>query len=111
MSTLTNSMALENGLALGLNINGENALGTKAKNIALFLAAPFIGLAYLLAFPVVGLGMIAWIACKALMNNEKARPVALLIAAPLIALVFVAAGPVVALGALVRIGCEALLKV
>jgi CheY-like chemotaxis protein len=29
------------------------------KNIALFLAAPFVGLAYILTFPIVGLGMLA----------------------------------------------------
>jgi hypothetical protein len=111
MTTLTNNMVLENGLVLGLNANREPTLAGKAWNIALFLAAPFIGLAYLLAFPVVGLGMIAWLAGKAIMKNEKARPVALLIAAPFITLVFVAVGPIVGLGALARIGCKALLKV
>jgi DNA-binding NtrC family response regulator len=30
------------------------------KNVALFFAAPFIGLAYAIAFPFVGLGMLAW---------------------------------------------------
>ena len=34
--------------------------GQAVKNIALFFAAPFIGLAYILAFPFVGLGMLAW---------------------------------------------------
>ena len=110
MTTYTNNLVLQNGLVLGGNTTSEETLGRKARNIALFLAAPFIGLAYLLAFPVVGLGMIVWIAGKAIMKNEKARPVALLIAAPFITLAFVAVGPIVGLGALVQIGCKALLK-
>lgn len=111
MTTLTNNLVLHNGLVLGANTHGAGTLGGKAKNIALFLAAPFIGLAYLLAFPVVGLGMIAWLAGKAVMKNDRTRPVALLIAAPFITLAFVTLGPIVGLGALARIGCKAVLKV
>jgi CheY-like chemotaxis protein len=83
---------------------------SRAKNIALFLAAPFIGLAYLLAFPIVGFGMLAWMAGKAVMKNDKARPIACLIAAPFITLAFVTVGPIVGLGALAWIGGKALLK-
>lgn len=83
---------------------------SRARNVALFFAAPFIGLAYLLAFPVIGLGMLAWIAGKAAMKNDKVRPIALLIAAPFITLAFVTVGPVVGLGALLWIGGKALLK-
>jgi hypothetical protein len=36
-----------------------------ARNVALFLLAPFIGLAYALAFPVVGLAALAWFALRA----------------------------------------------
>jgi CheY-like chemotaxis protein len=36
-----------------------------AKNVALFFAAPFIGLAYAIAFPFVGLGMLAWSGVRA----------------------------------------------
>ena len=36
----------------------------RARNLALFLLAPFIALAYVLAFPVVGLGMLAWAAIE-----------------------------------------------
>jgi NADH:ubiquinone oxidoreductase subunit 3 (subunit A) len=35
-----------------------------ARNVALFVLAPFIGLAYALAFPFVGLGMLAWMALE-----------------------------------------------
>ena len=83
---------------------------SKVKNVALFFAAPFIGLAYLLAFPVVGLGMLAWMAGKAVMKNDKLRPIALLIAAPFITLAFVTIGPIVGLGALIWIGGKALRK-
>jgi CheY-like chemotaxis protein len=92
------------------------------KNIALFLAAPFVGLAYILAFPIVGLGMLAWTAMQA--QKEKAegvaklRPVApikpsalktaaLMVAAPLIALAFVVVGPLVGLGLLLWFGFQA----
>jgi hypothetical protein len=34
------------------------------RNLALFVLAPFIGLAYVVALPFVGLGMLAWIAVK-----------------------------------------------
>jgi len=42
--------------------------GSALKNIALFIAAPFVGLAYILAFPFVGLGMIAWMGVRALVK-------------------------------------------
>lgn len=36
-----------------------------AKNVALFVAAPFVGLAYLIAFPFVGFGALVYMAVKA----------------------------------------------
>ena len=81
------------------------------KNVALFFAAPFIGLAYLLAFPVIGLGMLAWIAGKAAVKNDKVRPIAFLIAAPFITLAFVTIGPIVGLGALAWMAGKKILKV
>ena len=44
--------------------------GRARKNTALFFAAPFVGLAYILAFPFVGLGMLAWIGVRALMPRS-----------------------------------------
>ncbi|MEW6691077.1 MAG: response regulator [Pseudomonadota bacterium] len=35
------------------------------RNVALFLAAPFIGLAYAIALPFVGIGLIAWAGYRA----------------------------------------------
>jgi hypothetical protein len=125
MSTYTKNLIAENGLMVGMGFgrnstgkghkvtsaaNGEETLVTRVRNVALFFAAPFIGLAYLLAFPVIGLALLVWIAGKAAMKSEKARPVALAIAAPFIAIAFVTVGPIVGLGALARIGAGALLK-
>ena len=44
--------------------------GSALKNIALFIAAPFVGLAYILVFPFVGLGMLAWMGVQALMKRS-----------------------------------------
>lgn len=125
MRTYTHNLIAENGMMVGMGFGrmntgkgrnittaakGEATLIKHVKNVALFLAAPFFGLAYLLAFPLIGFGMLLWVAAKAVMKSEKARPVALAIAAPVIALAFVTVGPIVALGALAATGVKALLK-
>jgi hypothetical protein len=125
MSTYTKNLIAENGMMVGMGFGrittgkgykvttaakGEETLVKHVKNVALFFAAPFIGLAYLLAFPLVGFAMLAWIAGKAAMKSDKARPIALAIAAPFIALAFVTVGPIVALGALASMGVKALLE-
>ena len=80
-----------------------------AKNIALFLAAPFIGLAYLLAMPLVGLGALVWIGAKALAAKIPAiKVVALAISAPFIGLAFVVAMPFLGLGTLAWVGSRRL---
>ena len=82
---------------------------SKAKNIALFLAAPFVGLAYIVAMPFVGLGMIVWLGAKALMAKVPAtKYVAQAIAAPFVGLAFVVVGPFLGLGALAWFGMKAL---
>lgn len=45
--------------------------GKFLKNVALFAASPFIGLAYILLFPFVGLGLVAYLGVKALRGGEK----------------------------------------
>jgi hypothetical protein len=106
MSACTYNLTSTSGLLRNTN---AAIIAKRAKNVALFLIAPFIGLAYLLAFPLIGFGMLAWVAAKVVMKNEKARPVAMVIAAPVITLVFVIVGPIVALGALASMGVKALL--
>lgn len=120
MRTYTENLMTTNGLVvaagLGRNWGGKaHAVGVAtgighAKNVALFLAAPFIGLAYLLAFPVVGFALLVWVAAKAVMNNGKARAVALALAAPFIGLAFVTVGPALGLGALAWYGARAMRK-
>ena len=95
------------------------------KNVALFLAAPFVGLAYILAFPVVGLGMLAWMAIQAQKKKSEeaaalqpaapAKPsalktTALMIAAPFIGLAYIIVGPIVGLGMLLWFGVQAWTK-
>jgi hypothetical protein len=123
MSTYTKNLTAENGLMVGLGFGPVFArkacaatsakhgarIGKRVRNVALFFAAPFIGLAYLLAFPVVGFALLAWVAVKAVMKNNKTRPVAIVIAAPFIGLAFVTVGPIVGLGALVWYGGKMLL--
>src|SRR5664279_1719987 len=50
--------------------------GGVLKNIALFLAAPFIGLAYIVALPLVGLGFLAVLAVRAAAKYEAVKTVA-----------------------------------
>jgi CheY-like chemotaxis protein len=92
-----------------------------AKNVALFLAAPFVGLAYILAFPVVGLGMLAWTAIQAQQKKSEAaklqpaapakssvlKTTAMFLAAPLLGLVFVVAGPIAGIGLLLWFAFQA----
>ena len=42
------------------------------KNVALFAAAPFIGLAYAVALPFVAVGLAVWYGAKALAKKVKA---------------------------------------
>lgn len=57
-------------VGMGLNSGTRTAVRTEAaresvaKNILLFLAAPFIGLAYIVAFPLVGTVAMVKIALK-----------------------------------------------
>jgi len=45
--------------------------GRIAKDVGLFVAAPFIGLAYAVAFPFVGLALLAWYGYRALVSKTK----------------------------------------
>ena len=82
------------------------------KNIALFLAAPFIGLVYALMLPLVGLAMLVWVGAKALLQNKKAmralKNITLFAAAPFIGLAYAVLLPLVGMGMLVWVGAKAL---
>lgn len=47
--------------------------GSFAKNVGLFFAAPFIGLAYVVALPFVGLALLARSGYRAVANKTKTR--------------------------------------
>ena len=92
-------------------VEEESAL----KKIALLVAAPFIGLAYFLFLPFIGLGMLATMAVKALVKLPVMRePVAFLknvglfLAAPFIGLAYVVLFPFIGMAMLARIGYKAL---
>lgn len=85
---------------------------TAVKNVALFFAAPFVALAYVIAFPFVGLGLLAVIGARAARRNGVARKIAragMLVGAPLLALVCVVLFPFVGLAMLAWIGGRALM--
>ncbi|MFZ3083750.1 response regulator [Rhodoferax ferrireducens] len=86
-------------------------------NIALFLAAPFIGLAYAVFLPLVGLAMLAWIGGKALLQTQAAkktpaylRNVALFAFAPFIGLTYAIMLPFVGTAMLLWVGAKALME-
>jgi len=86
-----------------------------ASTVVLLGAAPFIGLAFVVALPFFGLALFAWLAAKALLANRRAlwtrvRNVVLFLAAPFIGLAYAVALPFVGVGALVWIALSAALK-
>ena len=90
-------------------IPARPALGTRyARNVALFCAAPFIGLGFAVVGPLVGLGALAWVGIRALAAHwPRATRVALFLAAPFIGLGYALAAPFVGLGAIAWLGLEA----
>ena len=56
----------------GYEFAGYAGAAKFAKNAALFVAAPFIGLAYAAAFPFVAVGMLAWYGGRALAKKVRA---------------------------------------
>lgn len=78
-----------------------------ARKIALAVAAPFIGLVYVVAFPIVGLAVLAWMGARALAGRARniavfAKNVALFLAAPFIGLAYALAFPFIGLALLAR---------
>ena len=84
------------------------ATGSALVNVALFFAAPFIGLAYIVAFPFVGLGVLAVLAARAAAEKIEAlntvgrvlRHGGLMIAAPVFGLAYIVLFPVIGLATL-----------
>jgi len=81
--------------------------GSMLGNILLFFAAPFIGLAYVMAMPFYGLAMVAFLAARAAAKNATVKAaaivlkhVAMVIAAPFIGLTYVVLFPFIGLALL-----------
>ncbi|MDD5177462.1 MAG: response regulator [Sterolibacterium sp.] len=91
-------------------VEKEAKRGSHLKDVALFLSAPFIGLAYILAMPFIGVGMLAWFGGNAVLKNQAAKTLAGVVAAPFIGLAFIVVAPFAGLGALAWIGGKALLN-
>lgn len=83
---------------------------TFAGKVGLFMAAPFIGLAYALFLPIFGLGVLAWMAARALARYNVIRNVALFAAAPFIGLGYALLLPFVGLGVLAWMAARMLIK-
>lgn len=95
--------------------SGAVAGGNRIKNIALFFAAPFVGLAYIVAMPFVAAAMLAWFAGKALAAQAAKLPTnvkraATIVAAPFLGLGFILALPFVGIGALGYYALKAMRK-
>lgn len=93
------------------------ATGGAVKDIALFLAAPFIGLAYIVALPFVGLGFLAVVAARRAARTQAAKTfglalktVGMMIAAALIGLACVVFFPFVGLAMLAGMGGRAMVE-
>lgn len=85
------------------------------KGAALIAAAPLVGLAYVIALPVLGLGALAWIGLKALAARWKtaaraARNVALFFVAPFVGLAYAIAFPFVGVAMLAWWAVRAAMK-
>ena len=90
------------------------AVGKGIENIALFAAAPFIGLVYAIALPFVGLAMLAWFGAKAIAKAQatphvlaSVKNVALLVAAPFIGLAYAVMLPFVGIAMIAKTGYDA----
>ena len=86
------------------------------KNIALFVAAPFIGLAYIVALPFVGIGALAYFAYSAGNKNGKFKAfavalkhVAMVLAAPFFGLAYMILFPFIGMALLLWMGGKAAL--
>ena len=89
--------------------------GSALKNILLFFAAPFIGLAYMIAFPFFGLGAMAVLVAREANKNPRLHAIgvtmkhaSMLLAAPVFGLVYVVLFPFIGLVSLLWLAGRAL---
>jgi CheY-like chemotaxis protein len=86
-----------------------------ALNVLLFFAAPFIGLAYIVAFPFVGLAVMAMLAARVAAKNptlnaigKVAKHVMMVVAAPFLGLAYILLFPFIGLASLIWLAGRAL---
>ena len=91
--------------------------GSTLKNIVLFFAAPFFGLAYIVLFPLAGLVALAVLAGRFAAKYETVRATAtvtrnvgLAVAAPALGLAYIVLFPFIGLAALAWMGGRAVLS-
>jgi len=83
-----------------------------AKTALLFIGGPLLGLAFVIALPIVGFTLIAYYGVKVIAVRwarivRYVKNVALFLAAPFIGLAYMVAFPVIGVGALVYVGLKA----
>ncbi|OGA20838.1 MAG: hypothetical protein A3H34_07195 [Betaproteobacteria bacterium RIFCSPLOWO2_02_FULL_67_19] len=109
MRATANTATVRNYPVIGREFEGvmhEAANAARAaKGAAWLCTAPFIGLVYVVALPLAGLGALAWLALKALAARWKtaarvARNIALFFVAPFVGLAYAVAFPFVGVGML-----------
>ncbi len=83
------------------------ATGSALVNVLLFFAAPFIGLAYIIALPFVGLSVFAVLAARVAAKNETVKTIgvalksiAMVFAAPVFGLAYIVLFPFIGLATL-----------
>ena len=101
--------------ALAEAVSAPAATQQWLRNVALFLAAPFIGLVYAVMLPMVGMLTLAWIGSKTLRDHEPssttpryARHIGTALAAPFIGLVYALVLPLAGLATMLWMGYKTL---
>jgi hypothetical protein len=77
-----------------------------AKAIGTAVAAPFVGLAFVVGFPLIGLAVLAWM----VLRIPFVKNVALFVAAPFVGLAYALAFPFVGVGLLAWVAVRAVLN-
>ncbi len=82
---------------------GVTEVAAPLRKLAAVMAAPFVAAAFALAFPFVGLAVLAWVAVRALLERRTGalgfvRNVVLFAVAPFVGLAYALAFPFVGLG-------------
>jgi hypothetical protein len=102
------------GGAVKAPVAANTAVATEAprnpvKDVALFIAAPFIGLVYAIFMPLVGLAALVWLGVRTVARTEAVRFIAKAVAAPFVGLAFIVAMPFAGIAMLLWLGARGLM--